>query len=301
MSRDPAPRAITAHTRLFGVLGWPVSHSLSPALQNAALRAAGMDARYAAFGVAPEALPAALAGARALGFGGLNVTVPHKEQALALAAEADPSAASAGAANTLVPVPGGWRAHNTDGAGLLRALAADLAFDPAGRRCLILGAGGAARGAAVALLSAGAQEILVANRNKGRAEELVRDLRRRLAAEALVPVSLEEAPERLGADGLVVSATPLGLSPEGRWPWDPGRLPSGVVAYDLAYRLGTETSLVRQAREQGLRAASGLSMLLHQGALVFTLWTGEPAPLAAMEAALLSYRTAGREAAGPPR
>jgi len=286
MSRDPAPRDITGRTRIYGLLGWPVSHSLSPAMQNGAFRGAGVDARYVAFAVASETLPAALAGARALGFGGLNVTVPHKEQALALVAEADPSAARAGAANTLVPVPGGWRAHNTDGEGLLRALRADLGFDPAGQPCLLLGAGGAARGAAAALVLAGAQEILVANRNEERAEELVRDLRRRLATDVLFSVALGAAPERLGPGGLVVSATPLGLSPEGRWPWELGRLPSGTVAYDLAYRPGAETSLTRQAREHGLRAASGLSMLLYQGALAFTLWTGLPAPLDDMQAAL---------------
>jgi shikimate dehydrogenase len=187
-------------------------------MQNAGFRAAGIDAAYAAFDVPAEGLPAALAGARALGFGGLNVTVPHKEGALALAAEADPVAALAGAANTLVPVAAGWRACNTDVDGFLSAIREGLDMDPAGRRCLVLGAGGSARAVAVALVRAGAQEILVANRNEERAEGLVRELRQRCGTERVARVALEAAPQRLGPEGLLVSATPLGLSESGRWP-----------------------------------------------------------------------------------
>lgn len=292
MSGASGSWTLTARTRLFGLVGHPVSHSLSPAMQNAAFVAAGLDAAYAAFDVPPAALQEALAGAWALGFGGLNVTVPHKEKALALAADADDTASRAGAANTLVPVPGGWRAHNTDVEGFVAALRADLELDPAGRRCLVLGAGGAARGAVLGLLEAGAQEILVANRNEERAGELVRDLRERCRTHRLATVPLEAAPERLGPGGLLVSATPLGLGPDGRWPWELDRFGPGLVAYDLAYRTGAETPLVLQARQQGLRAGSGLSMLLRQGALAFTLWTGEPAPLAAMEQALDPSRSA---------
>jgi shikimate dehydrogenase len=277
----------SARTRLFGLVGHPVSHSLSPAMQNAGFRAAGIDAAYAAFDVPADVLPTALAGARALGFGGLNVTVPHKEQALALAAEADSVASLAGAANTLVPVEAGWKACNTDVEGFLAALREDLAMDPAGRRCLVWGAGGSARAVAVALLRAGAQEILVANRNEERAEGLVQELRRRCGTDRVAGVALEAAPERLGFEGLLVSATPQGLSESGRWPWDLARFAAGTAAYDLAYRAGGETPLVLQARAKGLRAASGLSMLLHQGALAFALWTGQPAPVAAMRRGLL--------------
>ncbi len=269
-----------AQTRPFAVLGFPVRHSLSPAMHNAAFRALGLDACYLALAVAPPDLGPALAGARALGFGGLNVTVPHKEQALAVAAEVDPEAREIGAANTLVPCPGGWRAHNTDAEGLLRGLAADLGFRAPGRRCLILGAGGAARAAAVALRRAGAKEILVANRNVARAQALAATLAR------VEAVDLAAAPGRLGPGDLVVSATPEGLDPKGRWPWPPSLLSAGTYAYDLAYRPGGETALALAAREAGLIAASGRSMLLHQGALAFTLWTGSPPPLDAMTQAL---------------
>lgn len=280
------PLPPTASTRLFAVLGHPVAHSLSPVFQNAGFRALGIDACYLAFDVAPEALGTALEGARALGFGGLNLTIPHKEQALALAREADAGAVLVGAANTLVPAPGGWRAFNTDVEGLLRALGDDLGFAPAGRRALLLGAGGAARAAAVGLLRSGIQEILLANRNETRAEKLACALGDVAGQNRVTPVGLGDARAfGLAAGDLVLSATPLGLHGQGSWPWDLGRFSPGVAFYDLAYGR-EETALVTAARAAGFRAASGRRMLLHQGAAAFTLWTGRPAPLGAMEAAL---------------
>lgn len=281
----PAPFP-SAATRLYGVLGHPVAHSLSPLFQNAAFRALGLDACYLAFDVAPGALPIALGGLRAAGAGGLNVTVPHKEQALALAAEADGAALRAGAANTLVPCPGGWRAYNTDIAGFLRAVEEEVGFRPPGRRALLLGAGGAARGAAVGLLQAGIQEILVANRNRARAEKLASDLVEGAGGNRVTVAELGgPGGYALGAGDLVVSATPAGLAAEARWPWPLAAFAPGVAFFDMAYGPG-ETPLVDQARRAGFRAASGRRMLLHQGAAAFELWTGAQAPLAAMEEAL---------------
>jgi len=286
VSEPREPAEITAATALFGVLGHPVGHSLSPAMHNAALAAVGLDARYLAFDVIPAALPAALAGARALGVRGLNVTVPHKQAALQLAREADPLAVQAGAANTLCPADEGWKAYNTDVEGLLRALAAELAFAPEGRHCVILGAGGAARAAAVALALSGAQEIRVTNRNEAGAGALVRELTPALGHPGLTAVPITRALAELPPGSLLVSATPLGLSEQGRWPWPPSALPVGLQVFDMAYRRGRETALVEQARGVGLAAASGRSMLLHQGALAFALWTAREPPLAVMEAAL---------------
>ena len=276
----------SATTALFGLLGHPVGHSLSPAMHNASFRAVGLDARYLAFDVAPGDLPAALAGAWALGVRGLNATVPHKQAVLVLAREADPLAVQAGAANTLCPTAGGWKAYNTDVEGLLRALQEDLGFAPEGRRCAILGAGGAARAAAVGLAARGAQEIRVTNRNEERAQALVRELAPVLGCDVLRAVPLKGALEGLEPGALLVSATPLGLADRGRWPWAPAELPAGLLAFDMAYRRGGETPLVEQARGAGLAAASGRSMLLHQGALAFELWTGIAPPLKAMGAAL---------------
>jgi shikimate dehydrogenase len=288
----------TAHTRLFGLLGHPVSHSFSPAFQNAAFQAAGLDATYLAFDALPDALPAALAGALALGLGGLNLTIPHKESALLHCVLADRSATLAGAANTLVPAPErkGWIAHNTDSGGFLLAVREELDFEPKGRRCLILGAGGAARAAAAGLLQAGIQEILVANRNRKRAERLSAELSQAIGGR-IRAVALEEAPASgLAAGDLLVSATPLGLAASGSggsWPWDLREFGPGLLAYDMAYGR-QETALVSCARALGWRAASGLRMLLHQGALSFHLWTGREAPLQAMEEALYARVRGGR-------
>ncbi len=281
-----APFAPTPRTRLFGLLGHPVGHSLSPAMHNAALRALGIDAVYLAFDVPPRHLPAALEGARALGSGGLNVTVPHKERALALAAERDPRAHLTGAANTLVPVSGGWRAHNTDVEGFSRALRDSLAFDPRGCRAWVLGAGGAARAAVVALAEDGAQEILVMNRNSNRAERLATELDGKLPRAGIRAADLAAFPAGASPGDLLVGATPLGLRDDGGWPWDLGAVAPGLFVYDMAYRPSGETPLVEAARRAGHRAASGRSMLLHQGAAAFRLWTGRPAPLEAMAAAL---------------
>ncbi len=280
----------TPRTRLFGLVGHPVGHSQSPALHNAALAASGIDGCYLVFDVPPARLAPALAGAFALGVAGLNVTVPHKERALALADRADPRAALAGAANTLVPDGAGWRAHNTDIDGFLRALADDLGATPAGRRCWVLGAGGAARAVVVALSSEGAQEIRVANRNRNRAEALVADLGARLDAPRLQAVDLDGVGRRLEPGDLLVSATPAGLAPDGRWPWDLGRAEPGVLVYDLAYRSEGDTALVTAARAAGHPASSGRSMLLHQGAAAFSLWTGRPAPVGVMARALAAAR-----------
>jgi shikimate dehydrogenase len=286
MTSTPRRAAIDASTTLYGVLGHPVSHSLSPVMHNAAFRAVGVDACYLAFDVPPEDLETALDGARALGARGLNLTVPLKERALALVEEAEPVAALTGAANTLVPTARGWRAHNTDVEGFLRAVSEDLGFRPKGRRCLLLGAGGAARAAAVALLQEGAQEILLVNRNKERAEALVRELAEKIPGAPLVAAELSSAPDRIGRGDLLVSATPLGLQDQGSWPWELGAFHDGVLAFDMAYRPNAETPLVVTARRAGIRCASGRSMLLYQGARAFALWTGRTAPVDVMAKAL---------------
>ncbi|WP_025323868.1 shikimate dehydrogenase [Deferrisoma camini] len=274
---------LSPRTALFGLLGHPVAHSLSPSMHNAAFAALGIDAVYLAFDVEPGRLAEALTGSRALGVAGWNVTVPHKEAALALAAEADPRAELVGAANTLVPVRAGWRAHNTDVAGFARALAEDLAFHPEGRRCWIWGAGGAARAAVVALALGGAQEIRVMNRNAIRARLLADELGSRLGPTRVAAEDLAAFAPRPG--DLVVSATPAGLSDDASWPWDLGSCRE-LFVYDMAYRRGAETPLVVQARALGHRAASGRSMLLHQGAEAFRLWTGREPPLDAMARAM---------------
>lgn len=266
-----------AHTRLAAVIGYPVRHSLSPAMHNAAFGELGLDWVYVACEVAPGAVPRALAGARALGFGGLSVTIPHKAAALEEVDEASAAALAVGAANTVVALGDGrLRGENTDGAGFLASLA-DEGFHPAGRTCAVLGAGGAARAVVHALAEAGAVDVVVVNRTRGRAEAAA------ALAGAAGRVGDEADVER--AD-LVVNATPLGLSGSDPavLPVDPMRLGPGQLVVDLVPNPAV-TPLMRAARDRGARVAGGLGMLVHQGALAFELWTGRPAPLGVMRAA----------------
>lgn len=276
-------RPVSASTRLYAVLGRPVSHSLSPAMHNAAFRALGMDAVYLAFEVEPGHMARALDGAWALGLGGLNVTVPLKTEAFRLSAEKDGTALSTGAANTLVRSDGGWKAYNTDVEGFLGAVRSELGFSPEGRKAAVLGAGGAARAAVYGLQRDGADRVYIASRNF----EAARTLASEILSGASGPeaVEIKDIPELLGPGDLLASATPLGLDPGASWPFPVERLDKGVLVYDMAY--GKEaTSLEAEAMKAGLKAAGGRTMLLLQGARAFYLWTGTEPPLDVMGRAL---------------
>ncbi|HEX2047234.1 MAG TPA: shikimate dehydrogenase [Acidimicrobiales bacterium] len=266
-----------ASTRLAAVIGSPVRHSLSPAMHNAAFAELGLDWVYLAFDVAPGTVAAAFAGARALGLGGLSVTIPHKAAALAEVDDVTPVARAVGAVNTVVAQDGGrLLGDNTDGAGFLASLS-DEGFDPDGRVCLVVGAGGAARAVVHALARAGAREVMVANRTPERGETA--------SAVAGDVGRATSAGEVVRAD-LVVNATPLGLAgstPEDL-PVDPTLLRPGQLVLDLVPNPAI-TPLMRAARQAGCRTAGGLGMLVHQGALAFEQWTGRPAPLGVMRAA----------------
>ena len=262
-------------TRLAAVIGFPVRHSLSPAMHNAAFRELDLDWIYVACEVAPGGVDAAFSGVRALGFGGLSVTIPHKAAALDAVDELTDAARSIGAVNTVVPTAGGrLRGENTDGAGFLASLAEE-GFKPAGRVCAVLGAGGAARAVVHALAGAEAAEIIVINRTPATAE----------ATAALAGASgrVGIAADVTGVD-LVVNATPLGLAGSEDLPVDPDLLREGQLVVDLVPNPAV-TPLMRAARERGAGVAGGLGMLVRQGALAFELWTGRPAPVGVMRAA----------------
>lgn len=280
MSGEPGwPSGTTA---VAGVVGAPVDHSLSPALHNAAFRQLGLDWVYVAFPVSPGAVGAALAGAVALGVRGLSVTMPHK-QAIALATDRRSATVERlRAANTVVIRSGIAYAHSTDGPGLIADLLEGARFDPAGRRCVVLGAGGAASAVVLALAEAGACEVVVVNRTEDRAARVAR-----LAGGAGRVGSLDDL---AGAD-LVVKATPLGMAlapqdaaaaPDGPSPG--ARLGTGQLAVDLVYAPAV-TPFLADAAAAGAATRNGLGMLVRQAALQFELWTGEPAPLETMSAA----------------
>jgi shikimate dehydrogenase len=262
-----------------GILGWPVAHSRSPAMHSAALAAVGLEGwSYQRLPVPPELFAETTRALGAAGFVGANVTIPHKQAALALADCASAPAREIGAANTLTfAADGAIAAENTDAPGLIAA----LERSPRGLSALVLGAGGSARAAVWALLDAGAREVSVWNRTYARAQELARALEARAV----------QAPE---AADLLVNCTSVGLAiTDGQQVVDAlnqlaltldlvGRY-SYVV--DLVYRDGT-TPLLAAARERGVRTLDGLAVLVAQGALSFELWTGRGAPLEVMRRAV---------------
>jgi shikimate dehydrogenase len=273
---------ITGRTALYGVVGHPVAHSRSPEMHAAAFSHLGLDAAYVALPVPPDRLDEAIRGAHALGFQGLNVTVPHKGRAAALCLGLDDVAEAVGAVNTLRRTAAGWEGHNTDALacqGLLEAEGIGR-----GARALLVGAGGAARAAAWALLRSGAT-VKVAARRAEKAAELVDVLAAVGRGPRPEPVAFAELAAEADRADVVVNATSVGLAgPDARLPL---RLRAGQVAVDFVYG---DTELARQAREVGARLVSGEALLVRQGALAFTLWTSRAAPEAIMAAAIATPR-----------
>ena len=272
---------ITGRTALYGVLGHPVGHSRSPEMQNAAFAEAGLDAVYLALPVPPDRLGEAVAGAHALGFQGLNVTVPHKQAAAALCVTVDRIAEDVGAVNTLRRAAQGWEGFNTDAPACLTLL--EAAGVGTGARALLVGAGGAARAAAWALVRAGAA-LRIAARRQDSAREVSRALAPRTAAGVAIPqvVAWDDLAAEAQAADVVVNGTSVGLAGQ------PAALPGvalreGQVAVDFVYG---DTAFARAARAAGARLVTGEQLLVRQGALAFILWTGRSAPEAAMTAAV---------------
>ena len=270
------------------VLGYPVEHSRSPAMQNAAFHALGLDWSYEAIAVEPKRFSEVVRDLAGQGYAGANVTIPHKLRALELADIVSDVARAVGAANTLSFEAGSVAAHNTDVEGFLGALAEAVPEGPRGMRALVLGAGGAARAVVHALLSEQAGIVEVWNRHPARARALVADFEPRKGSATLRAVP---DPQASLAD-LIVNATSVGMAPDE--PLEPSDLSDfkelrisaddlgdRQAIVDLVYRDG-DTVLVRKARARGLRCADGLDVLVHQGAASFELWTGRSAPLEAM-------------------
>ncbi len=281
--RASAEAGIGGATHITGIVGWPVEHSLSPAIHNAAFAAAGLDWAYVPLPVPPEGLFEALTGLAALGFRGVNVTMPHKTETADLLEELSEDAQLLRAVNTIVVRGGALEGHNTDAPGFGRFLRRDAGFDPAGAEALIYGAGGAARACALALARAGVGRITVAARDVARAAPLAS-----IVESVGVPLAVVRPADVEGSVAdLVVNATPVGAP--GAEPAHPAlpQLGPGVLVVDLLYDPPT-TDLQRRAREAGATAVGGLGHLLEQAALSFELWTGTPAPLDVMSAAALA-------------
>ena len=277
-----AERRIGGATHVAGIIGWPVDHSVSPAIHNAAFVAAGLDWVYVPLPVPPPELAHALAGLRALGIDGANVTMPHKTEAAELIDGLSEDARALGAVNTISVRGEQIEGHNTDAPGFDRFLREDAGFDPAGRTALIYGSGGAGRACALALARAGISRLTVAARN-----EATTDGVRGIATNAGAPLDVIASKDAGGRRfDLVVNATPVGRETEPEHLALPD-LDRSVVVVDLLYDPPV-TALQRRAEEAGAAAFGGLGLLLHQAALSFELWTGIPAPLDVMSAAALN-------------
>ena len=283
-----------------GVIGDPVEHSLSPVLHNAAFAELGIDWIYVAFRVTAGQAAAAVEAMRTLDLAGLSVTMPHKADVAQAVDRLAPVATELGVVNTVCWSSSGMDSdlvgESTDGPGFLDSLRGDEGFDPAGRTCLVLGSGGAARAVTQALGSTGPAEVIVAGRNSEAAQgcaALAGPAGRAVLVTEEAPASLADA---IGAADLIVNATPVGMLTDARLPFalDEAWLkPSHFVA-DLIYAPAT-TPLLAAARRAGAQCCNGIGMLIHQAARQLELWTGRPAPLEGMSAAAVAELTHRRD------
>src|ERR1700730_262489 len=288
-----ATRGLNPRARL-GVFGDPVEHSLSPQMQNAALKECKIDMQYARFHISPGELREAIELIRKLEFVGLNLTIPHKVATIELLDAAEENVKRIGAANVVKRENGKLRGFNTDGRGFARAVREEFSVDLRDLRVMILGAGGAARGIALQCAKENCERLVIANGTFEKGQQLADSLRDFFSGpKVLGPVprlqaiAWEEAAFRfqIANVDLIVNATPVGLNPGDPSPISARLLAPHLMVYDTTYS-DKRTPFVSAAMEAGARAANGLSMLLHQGARAFEIWFGREAPLDVMRAAL---------------
>ena len=273
-------------SKLVGIIGYPIRHSISPVFQQAALDHHSLDATYQAWEVEPHSLPEFINGLRSPDTLGINVTVPHKEAVMSHLDQIDDWATMAGAVNTIINEGGKLIGHNTDGSGFIKSLEEHGHFSPEGCSVLIIGAGGSAKAVALALARRGVAAITIANRTLRRAQglaELVRKHGPRVEAIPLVPPEDALAQAAATCD-LLVNCTTIGMKhgpDEESSPIPAQLILSGALVYDLVYN-PPETPLLREAARSGAATLGGLPMLVYQGAASFEFWTGKPAPVEVM-------------------
>jgi len=285
---------INGKTRICGIFGYPVEHSFSPAMHNAAFKDMGLDYSYLPFSVRPEDLAGAVSSIRYLNLAGVNVTVPHKQAVAGLVDRLSPAARLSGAVNTIVNSRGVLTGHNTDGLGFVRSLEEEAGTEITSGPALIIGAGGAARAVAVALALNGAPALFITNRTREKAADLCELINNNTGCRASVLGWPEPAPqggegwvEALGTAAFIVQTTSIGMHPNTvEFPPVPFNLLNrGHVAVDLVYNPG-RTAFMKLCEAAGCRFLNGIGMLLHQGVMAFELWTGRTPPVDVMREAL---------------
>jgi shikimate dehydrogenase len=280
---------ISGQTKIYGLIGFPVRQTFSPPMHNAAFAAAGLDAVYLPFPVAPGSLPDAVRGLRGLGIAGWNVTLPYKTAVIALLDEIEPEAKAAGTVNTVLNRSGHLYGCSTDGAGFLLSLA-EKAVEVADKAVLLLGAGGAARAVAFSLMREGVGRFMIANRTAEKAENLAVKLRNsggRTRPVKTLPWCAEAIDTAAAAADIIINATSLGLKPrtDPVIPLSFDKVSRECIVCDLTYNPPL-TPLLAAAAARGLRTVGGCGMLLYQAAAAFELWTGRKAPVEVMRQAL---------------
>ncbi|MFC4776743.1 shikimate dehydrogenase [Paenibacillus sp. GCM10023252] len=276
---------VDSHTVLYGVIGDPIRHSKSPIMMNRAFRETGMNGIYTAWHITGESLPAFVAGVRAMGIRGVNVTIPHKLAIMEYLDEIHPSAQVIGAVNTIVNNDGHLIGMNTDGIGYVRSLKEEVEPDLRGKHIVMLGAGGAARGIGYALTAEQPAAITIVNRTLERAQELAESLS---GLGQLAAAHQDELEALCSQADIVINTTSIGMYPNvDEMPVDPAWLKADAVASDLIYN-PLKTRYLLEAEARGCRIHGGLGMFLYQGAYAFEYWTGESAPVAAMRETVLA-------------
>ena len=275
---------ISGRTKLFGIFGYPIQHTFSPGMHNAAFKKLGMDACYVPFAVRPEKLGDALRAVIPLGLCGVNITVPHKEQVSGYLDDLSEEARLINAVNTIEVRNGKLIGYNTDGKGFLRSLDEDARFKPKGKTFLFIGSGGAARAVGFSLAVSGAKKIMFHDIDAGKSKALASDIRQKIGADVECVSTDVLATSAAQADCLI-NATPLGLKRTDPLPMRKEYILKKHLVCDLVYN-PPETALLRAAKARGSKRLSGLGMLLYQGVIAFEIWTGGKAPIQVMKRAL---------------
>lgn len=271
--------------KIYGVIGDPIAHSMSPAIHNDAFDQEQMDAVYHHFHVTPECLQDAVKGMKAIGVSGFNVTIPHKTAIIPLLDEVDELAQAIGAVNTVVYRDGRYIGYNTDGKGFYKALAEEISGDLASKKTLIIGAGGAARAIYFTLVKEGVKQVDIANRTKERAETLISECPYDKQSTAL---TMLEAEANIKAYDLIIQTTSIGMSPKvDDTPLDVTAIKASAFVSDIIYN-PLKTKILMEAEQSGAKTQNGLGMFVNQAALAFQIWTGVMPDTSRMEQIVLN-------------
>ncbi len=280
---------INIHTKLVGLLGYPLAHSKSPAMQNRAFQSMGLNFLYLPVEVEQEGLPDVINGMKKMNFAGFNVTIPHKIRVLEFMDELDYLAGVIGAVNTAVIEKGRIKGYNTDGQGFIRSMEEGAGLTVRGKRVFVLGSGGAARAITMTLAAHGVDRIYICNRRREKAEALSSEINAKIkdcsAAVAFEPKTMEGMLKNID---ILINTTSVGMHPHRhQTPMDAGLVDSSTVVCDIVYN-PAQTRFLEEAAQRGCKTVNGLGMLVNQGAEAFRLWTGQRPPIEEMYKALSS-------------